>query len=272
MLAGLSRSSDANDLARTTLKNQKIANTDVMTGDSDGVRWTSALCVAGGAGSRHGDFAFFDDDVFLSVVTVVGSVDGMKYTIGSAVQSVAKRVVVTVLVVISHVTLVLPLWFDGSTGLRLDPNFLLDGGVVSVVGLPGNVPWVSGLVLLGRIVLLPTRWDVSGERSSALAEVSFSYVNVALENSGRTVSGSVFTVVRLVLDVDLCVGVPLVRLMVVLSLISLELDTSGIARGKAFFLVDVDLLFTSSWTAIAFFFVDSYFLFWAAVLTGTRDG
>lgn len=214
MLAGLGRSSDANDLARTTLKNQEIANADVMAGDSDGVRWTSTLCVTGGAGSRHGDFAFFNNDVFLSVVTVVGSVNGVKDTVGSAVQSVAKRVVVTVLVVVSHVTLVLSLWLDGSTGLRLDPNFLLNGCIVGVVGLSGNVPWVRGLVLLGRIVLLPTRWGVSGERSSTLAEVSFSYVDVAFKNSGRAVSGSVFTVVSLVLDVDLCVSITLVRLMV----------------------------------------------------------
>lgn len=131
MLSSLSRGSDANDLTRTTLKNQKVANADVVARDGDGVGWGTRVASGGskGAWGRHGDgFAFFDYNVFFTVLTVVvrSSVDRMKDTIGSAVKSVTERVVVAVLVVISHVKLVLAWGIYGSTGLSLNPNFLLD--------------------------------------------------------------------------------------------------------------------------------------------------
>lgn len=53
-----------------------------------------------------------------------------------------------------------------------------------------------------------------GKGSSALTEVPLSYVNVGLKVGSWAVSSRVFSVVSLVLDVDLGVGVTLVRLTV----------------------------------------------------------
>lgn len=131
MLAGLSRGSDTNDLAGAALKDQEITNANVMAGYGDGVGGTGTPSgVAGGrvTGSRHGDLGVFDDYfLFTVVVVVMGSVNGVKDAVGSAVKSVAERVIVAVLVVISHVKPVLSLGLDGSAGLRTDPNFLLVG-------------------------------------------------------------------------------------------------------------------------------------------------
>lgn len=119
----------------------------------------------------------------------------------------------SVVVVISHITLVLLGELSSSTGLGLDPNFLLSrlgvgGRGVGIIGLAGDVPWGSGLVLVAGCR------EVVVEGGGALTEVSFSYVDVALKDGSRAVGSTVLAVVRLVLDVNLCVGVTLIRLTV----------------------------------------------------------
>lgn len=134
VLAGLGRGGDADDLARTALQDQQVADPDVVARDGDGVGnhgagWGGA---GGGgvvgllAGSGGGDLGVTDDDVLFDVlgavlvlvfvVVVVAAVDGVENSVGDAVKSVAERVVVAVFVVISHITLVLTSGLDSSLG------------------------------------------------------------------------------------------------------------------------------------------------------------
>lgn len=66
---------------------------------------------------------------------------------------------------------------------------------------------------MGLVVSLGSGIAV-GEGSGALTEVSLSYVDVALKDSGRAVSGRVLAVVAVVGNVDLSVGVTLIRLTI----------------------------------------------------------
>ena len=107
VLAGLGRGGDADDLARTALQDQQVADPDVVARDGDGVGnhgagWGGA---GGGgvvgllAGSGGGDLGVTDDDVLFDVlgavlvlvfVVVVAAVDGVENSVGDAVKSVAE--------------------------------------------------------------------------------------------------------------------------------------------------------------------------------------
>lgn len=116
VLAGLGRGGDADDLARTTLEDQEVTNTNVVARHRDGV-WRSAGTA--NTRSRHGELTILDRNVLSAVVVsrtvvgsrtvvmngvvldqsaflvlvvlvVLGSVNGMENTVGSAVQSVTK--------------------------------------------------------------------------------------------------------------------------------------------------------------------------------------
>jgi len=144
VLAGLGRDGDADDLARTTLEDQEIADADVVAGKGDGVGshgagWTTGagLAVDSGGGRRWDlNFLLLDFDLYavdvrvvllmMAVVAVVivvvvvvmeerGAVDGVADTFGNALSSSAEGVVMAVVVVVSHITLVLG-WVYGATG------------------------------------------------------------------------------------------------------------------------------------------------------------
>jgi hypothetical protein len=95
VLAGLGRGGDADDLARATLEDQQVTNADVVARDGDGGGSDGARA---GSWSRHGDFAFFNDDVFLAlgavgvvVVMVVRlAFKGVKDAVGCAVESLTE--------------------------------------------------------------------------------------------------------------------------------------------------------------------------------------
>jgi len=136
VLASLSRGGNADDLARTALQDQQVADPDVMARDGDGVGNHGAGWGGAGrgrvvgllAGSGGGDLGVTDDDVlfdvlgavvvlvFVVVVVVVAAVDGVENSVGDAVKSVAEGVVVAVFVVISHITLVLTSGLGSSLG------------------------------------------------------------------------------------------------------------------------------------------------------------
>ena len=105
VLTSLSRGGDADDLARTALQDQQVADPDVVAGDGDGVgnhvaRGSRAENSRLGllAGSGGGDFAVTDDNVLVDdavgaavvVVLVVSAVDGVKNLVRGAVESVAE--------------------------------------------------------------------------------------------------------------------------------------------------------------------------------------
>jgi hypothetical protein len=131
VLTGLGRGGDADDLARASLQDQEIANADVMARDGDGVGrhflrcgWTPAD-IFGWASCRDLGFFVLDDYFFVrtvvvAVVTAVvivvvmmvmmaerRSVDGMGDTFGNTLHTATKGMILSVVVVIAHVTLVL---------------------------------------------------------------------------------------------------------------------------------------------------------------------
>lgn len=242
VLASLSRGGDADDLARTALQDQQVADPDVVAGDGDGV----GNHVAGGdaarggsevglaAGSRGSDLAVTDDDVFVDavgavlvvvlVVVVRASVDGVKNLVRGAVKSVAERVVVAVFVVISHVTLVL---LTRSVDCSLaHVNFLVegDGFTVRVPGLSWVLARVGclGFPLAGLSVVF---FRVG---SGAVTELSLSCVEAAVKVV------LVLTLVGTVLYVDLVVGVALVRFTVAeASVVSIDSCNVGTRQGTS---------------------------------------
>lgn len=119
--------------------------------------------------------------------------------------------VVSVVVVISHVPLVFTL--GGSVeGTLLDCYVLVErNGATLGVDFSWVGAWVCGLVLpnTGSSVLL-SEWD------GAVTEVSLGNVDARVEIDLRAwgVTRRVVTVVDAILDVDLGVGVPLVWLVV----------------------------------------------------------
>ena len=142
--------------------------------------------------------------------------------VSCAVETVAEAVVVAVFVVISHINAVLTLltrcWVNRT--LLGDLNLLveLDWLTLGVAGL-GVVSWLCGLVLPAACLAVVFLWVRL--RSGALTEVSLSYVDTAVEVdlgswsvTGLVVVLTAVTVVDTVLNVDLGVGVALVRLTV----------------------------------------------------------
>lgn len=108
VLARLSRRRDTDDLARTTLEDQEIADADVVARNGDGVGCNTTLDEANALthtiadASRATVFLTIDDD-FLAIGVVVG-VEWMHDTIGGALEAATERVVVTLVVVVAHVS------------------------------------------------------------------------------------------------------------------------------------------------------------------------
>jgi hypothetical protein len=105
VLTSLSRGGDANDLARTALQDQQVADPDVVARDGDGVgnhgAGSGAARVLGlVTGSGGGYFAVTDDDIFFDtlggvlvlvvVVVVVTAVDRVENFVGGTVETVTE--------------------------------------------------------------------------------------------------------------------------------------------------------------------------------------
>lgn len=97
VLAGGRGGGDADDLARTTLKDQEIAEADVVAWDGDGV---GCVCWLGdgswqrssaGATSSYGNVNLFPINMVVMMMVVVTSQD----TVSSLVKAVSDGVVVT---------------------------------------------------------------------------------------------------------------------------------------------------------------------------------
>ena len=132
VLAGLSRGADADDLAGATLKDQQVTNSDVMAWNGDGVgrstgAWAFDVADAltrswgGGRGSH---------DLF-TVVVMAATVNWMKNAVGSTLYSAAEAVVVSIIVVVTHVAL------RGIDGLFGFDVYVLCWGLTSVLNVVG---------------------------------------------------------------------------------------------------------------------------------------
>jgi hypothetical protein len=231
VLAGLGRGGDADDLARAALEDQEIANADVVAGDGDGVEgrhlagwysWTSWATVGVGDGrgdafftwSRDGDLLVLDDDFFaggrrrvvLVVVVVVAerrAVDGVSDAFSYSLDTTTERMVVTVVVVIAHITLVL--WGVDSrsrSGALYSNLFWLRAGELSCVATEARA---------GVFVVITG--GGTSDRDGVLAELTFSGVEGLLKGWSLTTNDTTFTIVDaflgvgVVLYVELSVGV-----------------------------------------------------------------
>lgn len=228
VLTGLGGGGDADDLARTALKDQEIANADVVAGDGDGVgrshffdggRGTNAFDGDTRGNSRGrserrggGDVLFLYNDLFtgsadvgrvgrvrVGVVVVLGAVNGVENTISSFVETVAERMIVSVFVVISHITLELLLdgylaaWSTSVGRITRVNNVKLAASDGSGVGSPGRdtfldvLGWLTEAWLGGEVgrPLLNVAGRSSYDRSGAFAELTFRDVNLGGSVLGR---------------------------------------------------------------------------------------
>lgn len=266
VLASLRGCGDADDLARTTLEDEKVTNADVVAWNGDSV-WSTGIATGvatlpGGTWSRHGNFAVLDDYVFLDtldwalgvVVAVVVAVafEWVEQSVSGAADSVAERVVVSVFVVISHIK-------TGSTafGAFLDVYFGVEVDW-------STLSWI--LALVGALVLPTTRSTVLlGEWCGTVTKLSLGDVDVGIEIdlSSWSVTSGVLVVVDAVLDVDLSVGVALVWLAIAAA-VNVNLYAS----------INVSLMPSDSGVltvtlSIAVFFCDANFFAVAVVATGS---
>lgn len=110
VLARLSRSGDANDLARTTLEDEQITDADVVARNRDGIGSNTALDEADALTDTFADagwaavfLAVYDD--FFTVGVVMTMAEWMHDTVGGAFDAATEGVVVTFVVVVTHVSL-----------------------------------------------------------------------------------------------------------------------------------------------------------------------
>ena len=244
VLASLGRGGDADDLARTALQDQQVADPDVVAGDGDGIGnhgagSSAALSgILGGLTGGGGSFAVTDNDILfdaldafllglgvgVGVVVVVGAVDGVENFVRCAVETVTEAVVVAVFVVISHITLVLTTGCVDSS--LCHANLFVEGdGFTIGVGLLSGV-----LARVGRVAFPLTGLSVVllGVGSSALTEVSLGCVDAGVE----VLTVLVLAVVSAVLYVDLGFRVTLVGLTVADEVRSLALSRVTLVPGK----------------------------------------
>jgi hypothetical protein len=108
VLAGLGGDGDPDHLAGATLENQDVADADEVAGDGDG--FCSGLAGAGldDANSLTDAITvtnwatFVSDDYFLTIVVMMVVVEWMRDAVDSTLHATAEGVVVTVVVVVTH--------------------------------------------------------------------------------------------------------------------------------------------------------------------------
>ena len=103
VLAGLSRGGDADDLARTTLEDQQIANADVVARDGDGVGANGAVDEADVLTNTFANASWATlliNDYFL-VLTMV-RVEWMEDAVCGFLHTVTEGVVVPFVIVVTH--------------------------------------------------------------------------------------------------------------------------------------------------------------------------
>jgi hypothetical protein len=147
VLAGLGGDRDADDLAGATLEDQDVANADEVARDGDGLANGAAVAGLDNTDSCLGG-RFFASVSFLALMVVV--VVGVQDVVGSALNAATEGVVLTLVVVVTHLASwggftnggLRDLDFGGSRRLRVTGSGGL--GLTSVV--------VVGLVVLGLVL------------------------------------------------------------------------------------------------------------------------
>lgn len=236
MLARRAAGRDADDLAGTALQDQKITNAHMVARDRNGVRHASHPVAASGSTVERTrlvglclvtgrlDFAVTDFNSLLTllyavvlvgvvrVVVVTAAVDGVQDAVRGTRDTVAEGVIVAVFVVISHITLVLVLGgcVDRGTIGNLDVLVVLCG-----VSLGVGSGWV--VAGMGALVLPVTGGTVLlSEGYGAVSVVPLGDVDAGVDVD-LGCWGVTRVAVLAVFDVELSVGVAVVRLVVAMD-------------------------------------------------------
>lgn len=151
VLAGLGGDRDADDLARTTLKDQDVADTDEVAGDGDGLASGAAVTGLDDANVLTGS-----SDLTSVRLLMLGVGEGVHDTVGGALNATAEGVVLAFVVVVTHFAS-----GGGVTGSGLRNVYLAWGGVTST-GLNFTKVDVVFLVRVGLGLGNPVVRDVDG--------------------------------------------------------------------------------------------------------------
>jgi hypothetical protein len=138
VLAGGSRGRDADDLARAALKDEDVAQADVVAGDCHRV-----------GGGRVGGAADLTDLAHLDAL-VAFMVEGVRDTVSQLVQALTERVVVAVLVVVAHLGSLFRSLGAGSFGDLFDNVYLLVVGRARSRGVNGGTGDLDRLLVNGN--------------------------------------------------------------------------------------------------------------------------
>lgn len=126
VLASVRAGGDANDLAGASLEDEHVANADVVAWNGDGVGSTAAAVSLATAGAGNCDLAVFNHDLLpvMVVILVVTTMNWVQHLIRRTMESVTEGVVVTVLVVVTHVAMMRLV--EGSTGFGVDLDLFVN--------------------------------------------------------------------------------------------------------------------------------------------------
>lgn len=221
MLAGLGGDRDADHLARTTLKDQDVANANEVAGDGDGLAGGAAVARLNNAdvGGRSGLFLV----ISTSVGVRVGVGEGVGDAVDSAANATAERVVFTFVVVVTHLAR-----RGGVTDGRLG-NSDLRRGVTSTSGLDLTKVRVVGSVRVDGSLRSPVVRDFGRLRLVTVGRVYGLTITTVVRDVEVVGRGSLVTVVSFS-DVDLILDNLIVDLSV--FLVSRGLRLAGVAKGK----------------------------------------
>jgi hypothetical protein len=227
VLTSLWRGGDADDLARTPLKDYEITDADELARDGDGVAWEAAarldeadLLTDTFSHAGWATFFIFDDHLFAVMVT-----EWVSNTIGGTLEATAEGVIFTLVVVVTHVVAA------GSVDLDV---FLFD------------------LDFFGRSATFVL--DVVG-RVDAAAVVALGYVKLGLEALVSCLSAVDVNVDSLIVSTAAVVAFGYVKLVLEalvsrLSAVDVNIDFLVVSAAAAFD-VDVDLgVFVFSWFSV----------------------
>ena len=109
VLTSLRRRCDTNDLARTTLEDQEIADANMVARDGDGIGCNTTLDEANALTHTFADAGwatviFAIDDDFFTISAVMMWVEWMQDTVCGALKAATEGVVIAVVVVVTHIS------------------------------------------------------------------------------------------------------------------------------------------------------------------------
>ena len=144
VLAGLGGDGDADHLARTALEDQDVANADEVAGDSDSLAGGTAVAGLNDADSLAGSLVRATG--LNNLVTVV---EGVHDAVGSTLNAAAERVVLTLVVVVTHLASLLGGLVNlGSLGSLRSLSRDVTDGSLGVLHVNRSVVVTSGLLNL----------------------------------------------------------------------------------------------------------------------------